>query len=99
MVSQLRVYTINRGMMDSWLKVFQEHLVPIHKKQGIPLEATWVSADRTQFIWVRSFDSVDDIAKKEAAYFASPERKAIGDLPQQHTAKVEVSLIEQAFAS
>ena len=99
MVSQLRIYTINRGMMDSWLKVFQEHLIPLHKKHGIPIEATWVNADRTQFIWVRSFDSADEISKKEAEYYASPERKAIGDLPQRHTAKVEVSLIEPAFAS
>jgi len=28
MVSQLRIYTINRGMMDSWLKLFHEHLKP-----------------------------------------------------------------------
>ena len=98
MVSQLRIYTINRGMMDSWLKLFQERLIPIHKQQGISLEATWVNADRTEFVWVRSFDSVDDIPRKEAEYFASPERKALGDKPQQMIAKVEVRIIEPAFA-
>ena len=98
MVSQLRIYTINRGMMDSWLKVFQEHLIPIHKKQGMPVEATWVNADRTEFIWVRSFDSADEIPEKEAQYFASPDREALGDLPQRHIAKLEVRVIESAFA-
>ena len=98
MVSQLRIYTINRGMMDSWLKLFRERLMPIHKQQGIPLEATWVDADRTEFVWVRSFDSVEDIPRKEAEYFASPERKALGDKPQQMIAKVEVRIIEPAFA-
>ena len=94
MVSQLRIYTINRGMMDSWLKLFEEHIRPLHKKLGIPVEATWVNADRTEFLWVRSFDSVDVIADKEAAYFASPERKALADIPTSHIAKIEVRVIE-----
>ena len=55
MVSQLRIYTINRGMMDSWLKLFEEHNRPLHQRLGIPVEATWVNADRTEFLWVRSF--------------------------------------------
>ena len=98
MVSQLRIYTINRGMMDSWLKVFQEHLIPIHKKQGMPVVASWVNGDRTEFIWVRSFDSAEEIPRKEEEYFASPDRKALGDLPPSHIAKIEVRLIDSAFA-
>jgi hypothetical protein len=96
MVSQLRIYTINRGMMDSWVKLFHEQLKPNHEKYGIPIEATWVNADRTEFIWIRSFDSKEDIPKKEAAYYSSPERKALGDLPQTHLAKIEVRIIERA---
>ena len=29
MVSQLRIYTINRGMMDSWVKLFNEQIRPV----------------------------------------------------------------------
>ena len=47
MVAQLRTYTINRGMMDSWLKVFEEEIRPIHDKIGMPISATFVNADRT----------------------------------------------------
>ena len=77
MVSQLRIYTINRGMMDSWLKLFEEQIRPIHSSIGIPVESTWVNADRTEFLWVRSFDSVEAIPQKEAEYFASDGRKAL----------------------
>ena len=94
MVSQLRIYTINSGMMDSWLKLFEEEIRPIHQGLGIPVEATWVNADRTEFLWVRSFDSVEDIPKMEAAYFASDGRKALGDIPPSHIAKMEVRVIE-----
>ena len=70
MVSQLRIYTINRGMMDSWLKLFEEKLRPGHEKYGIPIEATWVNGEKTEFIWVRSFDSLDDIPVKEKEYYS-----------------------------
>jgi hypothetical protein len=96
MVSQLRIYTINRGMMDAWVKLFHEQLKPNHEKYGIPIEATWVNADRTEFIWIRSFESLEEIPNKEAAYYSSPERKALGDLPQTHIAKIEVRIIERA---
>ena len=94
MVSQLRIYTINRGMMDSWLDLFEKHIRPLHKKLGIPVERSWVNADRTEFLWVRTFNSVEEIPEKEAAYFASPERTALGDIPTSHIAKMEVRVIE-----
>ena len=94
MVSQLRIYTINRGMMDSWLKLFHEHLKPNHEKYGIPINASWVNTDRTEFIWVRSFNSMGEIQAKEAEYYSSPERIALGDQPQTHIAKTEVRIVE-----
>ena len=97
MVSQLRIYTINKGMMDSWLKLFEEQIRPLHEKKGIPVEATWVNAARTEFIWVRSFDNTAVIEEKEAGYYSSPERLALGDLPGSHIAKTEVRVIERVL--
>ena len=99
MVSQLRIYTINKGMMDSWLKVFEERIRPLHEQKGIPIGPTWVNAARTEFIWVRSFESEDVIAQKEAEYYTSPERKALGDLPGTHIAKTEVRVIEPVLTA
>ena len=94
MVSQLRIYTINPGMMDSWLKIFEDTIRPLHSKLGIPVERTWVNAEANEFVWVRSFKNVEEIKGKEEAYFASDERKALGDIPQQHIVKMEVRVIE-----
>lgn len=99
MVSQLRIYTINKGMMDSWLKVFEERIRPLHEAKGIPIGPTWVNAARTEFIWVRSFEDADVIAEKEAEYYGSPERKAMGDLPGTHIAKTEVRLVEPVLTA
>ena len=94
MVSQLRIYTINPGMMDSWLKLFEESIRPAHSKLGMPVERTWVNAEANEFIWVRRFKNAEEIPGKQETYFASPERKALGDTPQKHIAKMEVRMIE-----
>ncbi len=94
MVYQLRIYTINRGMMDSWLRLFNEHIRPLHDRLGIPVQNSWVNADRTEFLWVRRFNDTAEIPVKEAEYFASPERTALADLPTSHIAKMEVRVID-----
>ncbi|MBO54505.1 MAG: hypothetical protein CL886_02480 [Dehalococcoidia bacterium] len=99
MVFQLRTYTINRGMMDSWLELFNGQIRPLHDRLGIPVQQSWVNMDRTEFIWVRRFDSAEDIPIKEAEFFASPERIALADKPTSHIAKMEVRVIESVDAS
>ncbi len=99
MVYQLRIYTINRGMMDSWINLFNEHIRPLHDRLGIPVQNSWVNADRTEFLWVRRFNDTAEIPIKEAEYFASPERTALADIPTSHIAKMEVRIIESVPVS
>ncbi len=35
MVTQVRIYTVNGGMLDSWVKHFNERIVPTSAKYGI----------------------------------------------------------------
>ena len=97
MVAQIRTYTINKGMMDSWLELFDKEIRPVHESLGIPIVATYVSPDRTDFVWVRTFETAEEIPDKENAYFASPGRKALGDRPTSHIAKMEVKVVEEVL--
>ena len=97
MVAQIRTYTINKGMMDSWLELFDKEIRPVHESLGIPIVATYVSPDRTDFVWVRTFETAEEIPDKEKAYFASPGRKALGDRPISHIAKMEVKVVEEVL--
>ncbi len=97
MTSQLRVYTINRGMMDQWVKLFTESLVPMQEKHGIKIEGMWVSEDSTQFIWIRSFADSDDVKAKEAAFYGSPEWNAVMDRARSHIARTVVQTMEPAL--
>ena len=97
MVAQIRTYTINKGMMDSWLELFDKEIRPVHESLGIPIVATYVSPDRTDFVWVRTFETAEEIPDTEKAYFASPGRKALGDRPTSHIAKMEVKVVEEVL--
>ena len=97
MTSQLRIYTINRGMMDEWVKLFTETIVPIQEKHGIKIEGMWVSEDSTQFIWIRSFTNSEDVKAKEAAFYGSPEWKAVMDHARSHIARTVVHTMEPAL--
>ncbi len=97
MIAQVRIYTINRGMMDSWLKLFNEQLAPNHAKYGITILGAWVNREQNEFVWIRVFEDTADLEAKTQAYYNSPERRALGDLPQSHIAKIEVRTVEDVF--
>ena len=70
MVTQVRVYTINRGMLDSWIKLFNEKIVPTSASFGVHVIGAWANRPQNEFIWVRSFE--DEATLKR--YEDSPER-------------------------
>ena len=95
MVDQMRSYTINKGMMDSWIKLFETGIKPAHDAVGMPVVATWVNADRNQFIWVRRFPDGADVPSKESEFRESPGFKELGTQPGEHIAKMDGQNLEQ----
>ena len=95
MIAHLRVYTINKGMMDNWLELFNTELVGRMADAGIKVESTWTNADATQFIWIRSYgESIDDIETKEKAFYGSPWWQENVDHVRSHLAHREVTVIQ-----
>ncbi len=96
-VAHLRTYTINKGQMDAWLKLFNDKVVPLLAEHGIAVDGTWVNDEGTQFIWVRSYgDSEADIEAKEAAFYGSDWWLANVDHVRSHIAHREIKLIKSA---
>ena len=90
MIYQLRTYTVNKGMMDDWVSLFNDQIVAIQENCGIKVEAAWVNLDQNQFIWIRSFADSDDVKVKESAFYASPEWNAVMDQARSHLARNQV---------
>jgi hypothetical protein len=54
MLSQIRIYTINKGEMDAFLKHFKEEVMVVHERIGLPIVGTWVNRPQNEFIWIRN---------------------------------------------
>jgi hypothetical protein len=93
MLTQVRVYTINRGMLDSWISLFNEKIVPTSAQYGVHVVGAWVNRPQNEFIWVRTFDSEDQLK----TYEASPERATYTPQTGAHIAKIEVRNVEPAL--
>lgn len=87
-MTQLRMYTINRGKMDDFVRAWKGGVYPLRTKQGFRIEGAWVLKERNQFVWLLSYDGTDWDAK-DAAYYASPERAALNPDPAQFIANAE----------
>ena len=97
MIYQLRTYTVNKGMMDDWVNLFNDKLVGIMADNGIKVEDAWVNLDKNQFIWIRSFANAEDVAVKEAAFYGSADWNAIMDRARTHLARIQVEPMESVL--
>lgn len=89
MVSQLRIYTINKGKLDAFVKAWREGVYPLRLKQGFKIDSAWIIEDQNEFIWILTYDGPQDWQTKEDEYYSSTERKALDPDPAQYIAKIE----------
>ena len=94
MIGQLRIYTINKGMMDGWLKLFWDEIAPRVSEVGIVVQSAWVDEEHEQFIWIRTFDDREDIEVKEATFYGSEWWNANVAHIRSHLARREITVIE-----
>lgn len=93
---QLRIYTINKGMMEPWVKLHTESMVPLNEKHGITVEESCVNEDNNQYIWIRTFDDAQDREVKLEAWRESPEWESARDLVFTHLARLDVQAMRPA---
>ena len=94
MISQLRIYTINKGKMDEFVEGWKKFVYPLHLKHGFRIDRADIVRERNEFVWIVSYDGPEDWEAKQAAYYGSPERKAVDPDPAQHIARGEKWFIE-----
>jgi hypothetical protein len=95
MVTQVRIYTVNRGMLDSWVKHFNEKIVPTSAKYGVNVLGAWVNRPQNEFIWVRTFESEEALTR----YEESPERAEYLPVNREHLAKTEFRNVEDVLSA
>ena len=98
MIAELRTYTVNGGMLDSYLELFNKQIVPNHRKYGIQIIGAWVDRRQNEVTWIRTFSSREDRKAKLDIYEASRERDDVFPIAAYHMAKAEVKILEDVFA-
>ena len=96
MISQIRIYTINKGEMDNFLKHFKEEIMVLHQKIGVPIVGAWVNRPKNEFIWVRTYEDKAELEAKTKEFQAAVA--AAGVKLGANVAKMEVREAESAFA-
>jgi hypothetical protein len=96
MISQIRIYTINKGEMENFLKHFKEDIVTLHQKIGVPIVGSWINRPQNEFIWVRSYNDKAEMEAKNKEFRAAVA--AAGVKLGGNVAKMEVREVESAFA-
>ena len=89
MIRQLRIYTINKGRLDDFVKGWLEGVYPLHLEHGYRIERAGTIPERNEFVWEVTYDGDEDWDEKQAAYYGSPERAALNPDPAQWIAKTE----------
>lgn len=96
-IAEIRTYTINDGMLESYLRLYNQQIVPNHRKYGIHVLGAWVDRAKNQVTWIRTFSSHAERKAKLDAYEVSPERDAVFPIAAYHMARADVKVLESVF--
>ncbi|MFC5954892.1 NIPSNAP family protein [Streptomyces pratens] len=95
--TQLRTYTVRDGLLDEWVERWRADIVPLRLKLGFEIGGAWTDRERNQFIWLISYEGAETFAERNALYWASPERKAMGLDPGDYLLHTDDRTVEQRY--
>lgn len=97
MITELRTYTIKRGMMPAWLELFAEAIVQNHAL-GIRIEFAGIDPNNMgTFIWARTFRDENERVELLTQLYGSEWWQRVGDHFMSHVVNYEVRLLQTAF--
>jgi ribosomal protein L11 methylase PrmA len=95
MITQLRIYTINRDSMDEWVKEWQDKIKPLRLKLGFAIPDAWTDMKNNRFYWIMQYDGKEDWNRLDAAFHESEERRSMQPNPARHIARMEEYFIDK----
>jgi len=82
----MRRYTIAAGKMEEWVAEWSAKIRPLRQQHGFGVLGAWVVAGTDEFLWLLGYDGPLSWEDADAAYYASPQRTALGPDPARHIA-------------
>ncbi|MCH7786149.1 MAG: NIPSNAP family protein [Chloroflexi bacterium] len=94
MVTQIRIYTINKGSLRQFAAEWKEKVYPLRIEHGFQIHSAWLVESTNQFVWLISYDGPESWEAKEEAYYSSAQRKAMEPDPSRLIARSEQYFVE-----
>jgi hypothetical protein len=91
------MYTINKGQMETFLKIWREQVVPLRQKHGFTVDWGWVVDDENRFVWMVSYENGEGWDAALDSYMNSPDRKTMNPEPGSFVAHMEVRFVTSAL--
>jgi len=69
---ELRQYKVRPGMLEGWVKIMEEEIIPFQVSKGMVITANFQGeTDPSVYIWLRRFDSEEQRVALYAAVYES----------------------------
>jgi len=87
------MYQAKDGELEAFIREWTSGVLPLRRKFGFTVEGAWAIPETGEFIWIISYDGPEGFEARDAAYYASPERKALTPDPARHLAHTDTRLM------
>lgn len=81
LATQMRVYRIEEGKIDEFLRGWLAGVYPLRLKHGFRIEGAWVNRSESRFVWLVSHEGPEGFEAADARYYASDARKGLSPDP------------------
>jgi len=78
---QLRTYKIRPGELHRWVSEWRAQIRPLRERHGFKVVAAGVDETNGEFVWLIAHHGPGTFQEDDAAYYASPERRALDPDP------------------
>ena len=94
MLHQLRIYKIDEGKFEEFLRLWLAGVFTLRQATGWEVQA-WAVPETSELVWILSRDCArEEWEEKERQYYSSPERKSVTPDPAQYVVDKEQRWIE-----
>jgi len=91
---QLRIYTINRGALQTFAQEWKSQIYPLRVKTGFRVVNARTVEASNQFVWPLAYDGPESWEARDQAYYQSDERRAMVPDPARNIARIEHYFVE-----
>jgi hypothetical protein len=83
---ELRQYKVLPGMLDSWVRIMEEQIIPFQVSKGMVITGSFQGeTDKSVYVWMRRFDSEEQrVALYAAVYESEFWKSKIAPLVPEH---------------